>query len=31
MYASRNGHPEVVKILLEYGADIEAKNDDGEL
>ena len=31
MYAAENGHLEVVKILLEYGANIEDKDEDGEL
>ena len=31
MSAARNGHLEVVKILLKHGANIEAKDDDGEL
>ena len=29
MYAAENRHLEVVKILLEHGANIEAKKDDG--
>ena len=31
MYAAESGHQEVVQILLEHGANIEAKNNDGEL
>ena len=31
MIAVENGHIEVVKILLEHGADKEAKEDRGEL
>ena len=31
MYAAEYGHLEVVKILLEHGANIEAKDNDGEL
>ena len=29
MYAAENGHLEVVKILLEHDADLQAKDDDG--
>ena len=31
MYAAENGHIEVVKILLEHGANIEANDYEGEL
>ena len=31
MYSSRDGNLEVIKILLEHGANIEAKDDYGEL
>ena len=31
MYASWDGNLEVIKILLEHGANIEAKDDYGEL
>ncbi len=27
MWASKNGHLEVVRTLLEYGANVEAKED----
>lgn len=30
MIAAYNGHPEVVKLLLEYGADPEMANDRGQ-
>ena len=30
MYAAQDGQLEVVEILLEHGATIEAKNYDGE-
>ena len=30
MYASENGHTEVVKLLLDTGADVNAQNADGE-
>ena len=30
MYAVQNEHHEIVKILIEHGANIEAKNYDGE-
>lgn len=30
MLASRNGHGEMVQLLLENGADTEARNDRGE-
>ena len=29
MYAARNGHYDVVVVLLEHGADINAKDNDG--
>ena len=29
MYAAQDGHLEVVKILLEHGANIEAKDNYG--
>ena len=28
-WASRNGHPEVVQLLLDYGASIESKDNYG--
>ena len=31
MYATENGHIEIVKILLKHGAIIEAYNSHGEL
>ena len=31
MYAVQNEHQEIVKILIEHGANIEAKNYEGEL
>lgn len=30
MYASMNGHMEIVKLLLENGADTSIKNNDGK-
>ena len=29
MYAAKYGHQEVVKLLLEHNADVEAKDNDG--
>ena len=29
MWAAKNGENGVVKVLLEYGADIQAKDNDG--
>ena len=29
-YAARNGHTEIVKILLENGANVSTKDDDGK-
>ncbi len=31
MYAAEKGHLEVVKILLEHGANIDAMDNDGKL
>ena len=31
MYAAFHGRLEVVKMLLEHGADIDAMNNDGKL
>jgi len=28
--AAAGGHPEVIKMLIEYGADINAKTNDGD-
>ena len=30
MYAAENGHLEVVKILLEHDADLQAKDNEGK-
>ena len=31
MWAALNGENGVVKVLLEYGADIQAKDNDGQI
>ena len=31
MYAAWDGYTEIVKILLEHGADVNTKDDEGQL